>query len=197
MRANAEGRTRYIPEGRKIDQSGFGELQSYALKLANRRDRAGNAPYTERMIAHALMKDDNLLRCQAKIGGGKAYDLARRVAVQAIERTKTHPVEDWRSEVPARIARCRELANDTPWPGRTGPTDRRVLEGAYLTATVRPVRSLPPLGTDVGAPSRDCREHRLEGSCSARASAIHPQDHARAGTAAGGRVQAAVSRSAI
>ena len=134
MRANAEAITQYIPEGRRIDQSGFSELQSYALKLANRRDAAGNAPYTERMIADALMKDDNLLRCQARIGGGKANDLARRVASQAIKRTKTHPVEGWRSEVPARIARYRELADDTPWPGRTGPTDRRVLEGAYLSA---------------------------------------------------------------
>lgn len=105
-----------------------GAVMSHALRLANRG-------YDRHMIAEALLKnDDDTLKLQRQVGAGSARRFAEVTAERAIERARSHPRDDWRSGVVIKIAEMREVADDRPWPGRTGPTDRRVLEGAFVTA---------------------------------------------------------------
>lgn len=112
-----------------MDTFDFSEVSGYALRLANRN-------HDRNMIVRALMEDPELVAYAMIVGDRRAIDQAERIARYAFDRVASHPREDWRSEVPARLTSYRAAADDCPWPGRTGPTDRRVLEGAYLTAEI-------------------------------------------------------------
>lgn len=104
------------------------EVGSYALRLAN-------LGYDAPMIERTLLQHPAILDVQAKRGGARAKGAAQRKAAWAVEYAAQNPVSEWRSRIPARIVGYREAADDRPWTGRTGPTDRRVLEAFYLTAT--------------------------------------------------------------
>ena len=99
------------------------EPMSLALELAHRR-------YDETKIQRALLGMQELCDYQACAGVEASKSLAKRIARQQIRRLETHPTEEWRSQVPARISEYRRQADAVPWKGRTGPTDRRVFEGA-------------------------------------------------------------------
>jgi hypothetical protein len=106
------------------------EAGGYALSLANK------SGYDEIKIVRALLRHEAIAAIQVEQGPEKARTTALRKARWALERARTHPKGDWRSEVPTKVARYREAADSIPWPGRTGATDRRTYEGVLLTGLI-------------------------------------------------------------
>jgi hypothetical protein len=106
----------------------LGGARSYALKLANR-------DYDSTMIGRALLRDEAILEIQHRRGVRRAQETAGRVADWAVKHAQANPKEEWKARILTRIVRYREAADLVPWPGRTGPTDRRVLESFYMSAT--------------------------------------------------------------
>lgn len=104
------------------------EVGAYAARLAHRG-------YSASMIERALLRYPPILDVQARRGASKARDEARRRAAWAVRFVKENPADEYRSRIPARIVAYREAADAHRWVGRTGPTDRRVLEAFFLSAT--------------------------------------------------------------
>src|SRR5213593_3893835 len=102
---------------------------SWALSLVNRG-------HDETFIARTVIRDRTIVEMVVTDGKPKAEATALRVARNAIAYATANPVEEWRSQVPAKVAAHREQADARPWTGRTGPTDRRVMETHYLTMTM-------------------------------------------------------------
>ena len=104
-----------------------GPSMSLALRLANR-------DYAEPQIVAALLQyDEATLELQRSAGAERARAYASKTAARALRRVQTDPAGD-RISVAVRIAMLRDDADTCPWPGRTGPTDRRVLEAGFVTA---------------------------------------------------------------
>ena len=104
-----------------------GPSMSLALRLANR-------DYAEPQIVAALLQhDEATLELQRSAGAERAGAYATKTARRALRRVQTDPAGD-RISVAVRIAMLRDDADTCPWPGRTGPTDRRVLEAGFVTA---------------------------------------------------------------
>jgi hypothetical protein len=108
----------------------YADAMGYALRLANKR------AYDRFRIHDALLRDDLLVEVQQLHGASHASEMAYRLADRALAQAELKPPELARYEVPARIERYRRGADARRWVGRTGPTDRRVLEAAYLTGFI-------------------------------------------------------------
>jgi len=104
-----------------------GQVLSVALRLANR-------PFSREQIVRALLREDQVLELQRTAGPEEARAFAEATADKAIAYVAERPAARDRSALIAEIALKRETADAVPWPGRSGPTDRRVLEGAYIAA---------------------------------------------------------------
>lgn len=111
--------------GPRLDRETCGEVMSYALKLAN-----PPLSYDRTRILEALLDDSSVRTLRPRA----ARRFAERTADKALVRVATRPPARDRSAFLAEIADLRRSADAARWPGRAGPTDRRVLEGAYLTA---------------------------------------------------------------
>lgn len=111
--------------GPRLDMETCGQLLSFALRLAN-----PPRSYDRRQIVDALLDDPSVRTMRAR----DARRFAERTAAKALERIATRPPARDRSAFLAEIADVRRSADAALWAGRAGPTDRRVLEGAYLTA---------------------------------------------------------------
>jgi hypothetical protein len=114
-----------------VDLTGVG---SEAMRLANQDGYVGH-PAAVQMIARHLMRHPLILKIQERRGVARAERAAHDKARWAVQSVTRNPKEEWRSRIPARIVRYREAADSFPWDGRTGPTDRRVLEAFFVTAT--------------------------------------------------------------
>ena len=102
---------------------------SYALRLANRG-------YSADQIRRALLDHHVVRHLQERAGFERVDAFARQTAERAVDQVRKVPSVDWPAQVVVRVAERRLAADSVPWPGRTGPTDRRVLEGAFLTASI-------------------------------------------------------------
>lgn len=108
----------------------YRDALSYALKLANK------PAYGRHRIHDALMRHPFVLEEQGRRGLGRADALAWRITRHAADRVAVHGPETARFEIASRIYRYRQQAEELTWGGRTGPTDRRVLEAVYLSAFI-------------------------------------------------------------
>lgn len=106
-----------------------GEALSFAMKLRNRG-------YSLDQIRRALLDHDVVRALHEQAGINRADRFARRTAERAVQLVTESPADRSPVQIVARVAEIRESADSVPWPGRTGSTDRRVLEGAYLTASI-------------------------------------------------------------
>jgi len=106
-----------------------GDALSYGMKLANRS-------FTADQIRRALLDHDTTKMIQSTGGFDAADRFARRTEAKALELVRQVPKTDHKIQVVVRVVELRDAADEVPWPGRSGPTDRRVLEGAFLTATL-------------------------------------------------------------
>jgi hypothetical protein len=108
----------------------YADAMGYALRLANK-------PAYDRFRIHdALLRDDLLIEMQRLRGASNASRMAYKLADRALAQVELKPPQLARYEVPARIERYRRGADARRWIGRTGPSDRRVLEAAYLTGFI-------------------------------------------------------------
>lgn len=104
-----------------------GELMSLALAAANRETPRSS-------IEKALWKH-RLVTDLASVGGKAQADrLVQKTIDKAFLRVATHPAARDRGAILEEIAEARQGWWAHEWPGRTGPTDWRVLEGAFLVA---------------------------------------------------------------
>jgi hypothetical protein len=103
-----------------------GAVLAYALSLANLH-------YDRHRIVEALLSTDQIVELQRRTSATRTRRQAEHDATKALRRASESPLEDWPVQVPIRIAQIREVADSQPWPGRTGPTDRRVLEAGFST----------------------------------------------------------------
>lgn len=106
----------------------FGDLRSWALRLANRG-------WDAEQIARDIWRGPAVAAYVERFGKHKAEELTRDIGAWAVETVRLHPVDAWRAEVPARIAAIRDRINAAPiFNARTAPTDYRATEVLYLTA---------------------------------------------------------------
>jgi len=104
------------------------EIGGYAAKMAD-------VGFSVGQIEEALLRHSAFHEVQGRRGTATARRRARDKAAWAVRFVAEHPRDEWCSRVLASIVTYRETADAYPWPGRTGPTDRRVLEAFYLSAT--------------------------------------------------------------
>lgn len=104
------------------------DIGAYALRLANLN-------YSVGMIEEALLRHPAFHEVQGRRGTATARRRAHDKAEWAIRFVAEHPRDEWATRILARIVAYREAADAYPWLGRTGPTDRRVLEAFYLSGT--------------------------------------------------------------
>jgi hypothetical protein len=138
---------------RKTTVAHPGEVLSYALRLANR-------DFDRVQIRRELLRDDQVVDLQKRASYEAALRFVETTIDKAMIRVSSRPAKRDRSSMLAEIAEAQLFADARPWPGRTGPDDRRVLEGAFISANkARSTAfgcSLRTWGLRVGLPWRTC-----------------------------------------
>jgi hypothetical protein len=107
----------------------LGRLRSRALHLANKDG------YDAPMIARTLLREDELVEVLRRSGPEVAKHHALEMATWAVEHVASNPKDTYKARVVENIVRWRAEADRVSWCGRTGPTDRKVLESFYLAGS--------------------------------------------------------------